>query len=128
MFGERGRGQVSIGAYSLIVSATERNYVVVRCQNLSTGHGTGSGLGFPAQRRLYFLRHYRAAEDPGERIADGRLEFAFDAVDQTHVTARLFSLSYVASARQPVLPRVALATLLTSMVSAWCRNAGPTEL
>ena len=31
----------------------------------------------------------RSAEDPGERITDGGLELALDAVDQTHVTACL---------------------------------------
>jgi hypothetical protein len=40
-----------------------------------------AGISFPAQHGLYFLRHNRAAEHPGERVADGRLELAFDAVD-----------------------------------------------
>lgn len=71
MFGECGCGQVSIGAYLLIVSVTEGNYVIVRRQNLAAAHGAGTGLRFAAQHRLHFLRNDRAAEDPGECITHG---------------------------------------------------------
>ncbi len=49
--------------------------------------GKAFGLGFTAQQRLDLLRNDRSAEDPGEGIADRRLEAAFDPVCQTHLTA-----------------------------------------
>jgi hypothetical protein len=101
MFGECGCGQVSVGAYLLIVSLTEGNYVVVRRQNLATADRAGTGLRLAAQHRLYFLWDDRAAEDSGERVTHRGLELAFDAVDQTHITARLRLSSFVVRAGSP---------------------------
>ena len=91
MLGEGGRGQVCVGAYLLVVGPTEGNYVVVRCQNLAAADSAGTGFGLAPQHGLDLLRNDRAAEHSRERVAHGRLELAFDAVCQTHVTARLVS-------------------------------------
>ena len=48
---------------------------------MAAGYVMGAGIGFPAEHRLDFLRHNRSAENARKGVADGRLEFAFDAVD-----------------------------------------------
>ena len=40
-----------------------------------------AAVGFPAQHRLDLLRNNRSAENSGECVADGRFEFALEAVD-----------------------------------------------
>jgi hypothetical protein len=89
VLGESSRCEVGVGAHLLIVRHTEGNDVVVWGQNAAAKDFTRTGIGFPAQHRLDLLRHNRTAENAGECVSDGRLEFAFDAVDQTHITARL---------------------------------------
>src|SRR5262245_1992731 len=106
MLGESGRCDVGIGADLLVVGHTEGNYVVVRCQNAVAADGAGTGVGLPAQHGLDFLRDDGAAEDPGEGVTDGRLEFALDTVDQTHITARLISWLSVVSAHVSTPARV----------------------
>jgi hypothetical protein len=52
-------------------------------------HFTRASVGLSAKHGLDLLRHNRTAENASEGVTDGGFEFAFDAVYQTHITARL---------------------------------------
>src|SRR3981189_2382668 len=111
--GKSGRSEVGVGAHLLMVGPTEGNDVVVGGQNAPTTDCACAGLGFALQHRLDFLRHDRSTEDAGEGVADGGLEFPFEAADKAHVTARL-DRRRSRSARDPACREA-------SMLPSWYR-------
>jgi hypothetical protein len=103
--GKSDRGEIAIGADLLEVRCTESNDVFIGGQKALAGQRLYTSGGFPLERGFYLRRRDGSTEHSGKGVADGVLESALDALNQTslvtHLTAYLEAAAYRVDACSP---------------------------
>ncbi|SLI36845.1 Uncharacterised protein [Mycobacteroides abscessus subsp. abscessus] len=74
VFGERAGREVVIGVQLLVVGRVDGDHITVGRQQVTATEVLHVVGGLALQRRLDFLGHDAAPEDPGEHITDGALQ------------------------------------------------------
>ncbi len=85
--GESPCGELGIGVQPVEVGGAESDDVFIRCEQPAARQRADAVGSFPAQQRFQLGGHDRAAEHPGEHVAQAVLEHALDALNQTFLVA-----------------------------------------
>src|SRR6476620_4281646 len=76
--------QISVGGKSFVVRIVDGDDIAVRREQVPAVQLLDPVGSFLLKRSLHLLRHHAAAEHPGERVADGSLEFPFETLNYPH--------------------------------------------
>lgn len=129
VFSESARHEIRVDAQFFEVVHTEGNDVFVRRQKAISLERPNSVGRFAAQQGFDLLRNDRTPEHSGKRIADSRLKFALDALNEPPLATHLSALARTCPGISPGQgKRLARVSHHLIMVSGHRDAAAPWEL